>query len=311
MTRIALVVPCLNEESALPVLFAQARQHLADAEIHIFDNGSSDRTLEVARSHNAITHCVHERGKGNVVSRIFSDVDADVYIMVDGDGTYDLSAVAVHVGRVINDGADMVIGSRMASYGASGSRRGHRFGNWLLTFLLSRAFGRQFEDVLSGYRVMSRRFVKTAPVMASGFEVEVMLTVHALDIRSHIAEAPVIYLKRPSGTQSKLSTTKDGLRILSTIIYLVKEVRPLAFFSTVAAALAALSLLIGIPVIVEFEQTGLVPRFPSAILSASLMLSALIATTCGLILDSVAGQRREMKRLHFLQYPTAPGKFRK
>lgn len=303
MTRIALIVPCLNEEAALPTLFAQSRMHLPQAEIHIFDNGSTDRTLAVAEAHGAITHQVAERGKGNAVARMFADVDADVYLMADGDGTYDLADAAAHVRLVSETGVDMVIGSRKASYAGSGSRPGHRFGNWFLTTLLGRLFGRKFEDILSGYRVMSRRFVKSAPVLATGFEIEAMLTVHALEVRSHIVEVPVRYLQRAAGTSSKLNTLRDGLLILGTIIYLFKEVRPFVFFSGLAAILATLSLCAGLPVIAEYEQTGLVPRFPTAILAASLMLAALISITCGLILDSVAAQRREMKRLAFLQQP--------
>lgn len=302
MTRVALVVPCLNEEAALPALFAQAHQHLPAAEIHVFDNGSTDRTLALARELGAVTHQVIERGKGHVVARMFADVDADVYVLVDGDATYDLADAAAHVALVADQGVDMVTGSRKASYTGSGSRPGHRFGNWFLTTLLGGLFGRRFEDVLSGYRIMSRRFVKTAPVMASGFEVEVMLTVHALEVRSNMVELPVRYLKRADGTASKLNTMRDGFRIFGAILYLFKEVRPLLFFSAMAIALGLVSLLVGIPVVIEFQQTGLVPRFPSAILAASLMLAALISATCGLILDSVAAQRRENKRLHFLRH---------
>ncbi|MFZ5724346.1 MAG: glycosyltransferase [Pseudomonadota bacterium] len=303
MSRIALIVPCLNEELALPTLFAQAREHIPDATIHVFDNGSTDRTLAVAQAHGAITHHVPERGKGQVVARMFADVDADIYLMTDGDGTYDLSRAAEHVRLVREQRVDMVIGSRRATYGDSGSRPGHRFGNWFLTRLLGLLFRRRFEDVLSGYRVMSRRFVKTAPVLASGFEIEVMLTVHALEVRSHIVEVPVNYLKRAGGSASKLNTFRDGMRILGAIVYLFKEVRPFSFFNGAALLLATLSLLAGLPVVTEYQHTGLVPRFPTAILAASLMLAALISATCGLILDSVAAQRRETKRLHFLQQP--------
>jgi len=298
--RIALIVPCLNEAAALPVLFAQVRSHLPEAEVHVFDNGSSDDTCRVAQQHGARLHHVAEKGKGHVVARMFADVDADVYLMVDGDGTYDLSDAAAHVRRVVDEDIDMIIGSRLDTYEQSGSRGGHKFGNQLLTRLVSRLFHARLGDVLSGYRVMSRRFVKSAPVLASGFEVEVMLTVHALEIRTHLAQEPVRYLKRAEGSASKLRTLRDGCRILLAIIYLFKEIRPFRFFSAVGGMGVLLSLLIGVPVVIEFLETGLVPRFPSAILAASLMLAGLICFSCGLILDSVARQRRELKRLAYL-----------
>lgn len=301
MTRIALIVPCLNEAAAMPTLFAQIAEHLPEATVHIFDNASTDGTPDVARGFGATVHRVAERGKGHVVSRMFADVDADIYLMIDGDATYDLSEVRQHVRMLTEERIDMLVGTRIDNYRDSQSRPGHQFGNLLLTRLLGWLFNRRFADVLSGYRLMSRRFVKTAPILARGFEVETTLSVHALEIRCHVVEAPIRYLKRAEGSQSKLRTLRDGLRIVNTMFYLLKEVRPFLFFSVVGAALASLSLAVGIPVVEEFFRTGLVPRFPSAILAAALMLSALISATCGLILDSVASQRRELKRLFFLR----------
>lgn len=299
-TRVAMIIPCLNEAKALPLLFKQIEACLPDAEVHIFDNGSTDSTVEIAKQHGAKVHFVAERGKGRVVTRMFADVDADVYVMVDGDATYDLSSASEHIRMLLDNQIDMVTGTRLQSYSGSASRRGHRMGNQLLSGLLNRLFQSRFNDVLTGYRIMSRRFVKSTPVMAAGFEIEVMLTIHALDIRSNIVEVPINYLKRATGSESKLNTLRDGWRILLAIVYFFKEVQPFRFFTLTAAGLVIISLAIGLPVVLEFFRTGLVPRFPSAILAASLMLAALISFSCGLILDSVAEQRRELKRLFYL-----------
>jgi glycosyltransferase involved in cell wall biosynthesis len=300
-TRIALIIPCLNEAHALPLLFEQIKAHLPFAEVHIFDNGSTDGTATLARQMGANVYTVAERGKGRAVARMFSDVDADIYVMVDGDATYDLASSPEHIRMLNEDKIDMIVGTRLGSYRDSASRVGHKTGNQILSGLINQLFKSNLKDVLSGYRIMSRRFVKTAPVMAAGFEIEVMLTIHALDIRSHIAEVPINYLKRAIGTTSKLRTLQDGWRILLTIFYFFKEVRPFLFFTSISGLLIGLSLTIGVPVIMEFFQTGLVPRFPSAILAASLMIAALISLSCGLILDSVAEQRRELKRLFYLR----------
>jgi glycosyltransferase involved in cell wall biosynthesis len=298
--RIALIIPCLNEAEALPRLFEQIRTHLPTGEVHIFDNGSTDNTPEIARNNGAKVHTVIERGKGRVVARMFADVNADVYVMVDGDGTYDLASTSQHIQKLLDERIDMIIGTRLDSYTESASRKGHKTGNQLLSGLMNFLFKNQLTDVLSGYRIMSRRFVKTAPVMVSGFEIEVMLTIHALDIRCHMAEVPINYFKRVEGSTSKLRTLRDGWRILLAIFYFFKEVRPFLFFTSGSILLSLLSLAIGVPVIMEFFETGLVPRFPSAILAASLMIAALISLSCGLILDSVSEQRRELKRLFYL-----------
>lgn len=301
MTAVALIIPCLNEENALPVLFEQIRLNLPEADVHIFDNDSTDNTAKLARSYGANVHTVYERGKGCVVARMFADVEADVYVMVDGDATYDLSRVSEYIQLLLDGRIDMLVGSRLGSYSTSSSRIGHKSGNWFLTSLVNKLFRCRLTDVLSGYRIMSRRFVKSAPVLVDGFEVEVMLTMHALEIRSHIVEMPIQYLRRADGTASKLNTIRDGWRILMTIAYFYKEIRPFRFFTLMSLVLMLVSLMTGIPVVLEFIETGLVPRFPTAILAASLMLAALISFSCGLILDSVAAQRRELKRLFFLR----------
>lgn len=300
---LALIVPCLNEAQALPELFAQIEKHVPGARIYLFDNGSTDDSVRIAREHGAEVRHVAERGKGMVVARMFADVEADLYLMIDGDATYDLSCAVEHAALVEQNRVDMLVGNRLENYVSSASRTGHQLGNHVISSLLSILFGRAIVDVLSGYRMMSRRFVKSAPVLADGFEVEVMLTVHALEIRAHVVEVPITYLPRLEGSSSKLRTFRDGFRILRSMIVLYKELSPFPFFGSIAALLVTVSLLLGLPVVLEFFQTGLVPRFPTAILAASLMLIASISLTCGVLLDSVKRQRRELKRGMYLQQP--------
>lgn len=306
MKKVAVILPCLNEENAIGVVVKEFRDYLPDAAIYIFDNGSDDNTMQEARDAGAAVFSEPARGKGNVVRRMFADVEADVYVMADGDGTYDVSRAPELVQRLLDERLDMIIGSRLDSYHQSGSRSGHQLGNQMITRAVNLLFGVDFKDILSGYRVMSRRFVKTAPVLVGGFEVETMLTIHALETRASIVEVPCRYSSRVLGTESKLRTYRDGWRILQTILYFFKEVRPFLFFSLLALLFFVTGLVFGVPVILEYMETGLVPRFPTAFLATGLMVLAGISLTSGLILDSVALQRREQKRFAYLCHK-APG----
>jgi len=303
--RIAVLVPCYNEEATIGKVVADFRNALPQATIYVYDNASSDMTATVARAHGAVVMRESLRGKGNVVRRMFADVDADVYLLVDGDDTYAAAAAPELVRRLLEDQLDMVNGARVSRKQAA-YRPGHRFGNVLFTSLVSAIFGRRFQDILSGYRVFSRRFVKSFPALASGFEIETELTVHALELRMPVAEVETDYSERPEGSESKLSTFRDGFRILSTIIQLMKEERPLPFFTGIFAVLAITSTLLAYPLFITFFETGLVPRFPTAILASAMMILAFLSLACGVILDTVCHGRREMKRLRYLEFPAPP-----
>lgn len=308
--RVAVIIPCFNEEASIAKVVADFRKALPAATVYVYDNDSSDRTAEVATQAGAIVGFEPFPGKGNVMRRMFSDVEADVYVLVDGDDTYDATAAPTLVSTLLERQLDMVNGSRVTDI-REAYRFGHRFGNRLLTGIVRAIFGRQFSDMLSGYRVFSRRFVKSFPAVSSGFEIETELTVHALELRMKTVEIPTRYKDRPAGSSSKLKTIRDGIRILRTIGILVKEERPLAFFSAVFAVLAILSVVLAVPVIAEYLRSGLVPRFPTAILSASLMVLAFLSLTAGLVLDTVTHCRREVKRLAYLSItaPTATRRF--
>jgi glycosyltransferase involved in cell wall biosynthesis len=299
---IAVLVPCLNEEVAISKVVADFRRALPDALIFVYDNGSTDRTCDVAQAAGAIVRREPLRGKGNVVRRMFADIEADIYVLVDGDDTYDAASAPALIQRLIEDSLDMVNGAREEKSEAA-YRRGHRFGNRLLTGLVARFFGERMGDMLSGYRIMSRRFVKSFPALSTGFETETELTVHALELRLPIAEVMTPYRERPPASASKLRTIPDGIRIMRLIMRLVREERPLEFFSLVAGLLALSSMLLGIPVVVEFLKTGLVPKLPTAVLSMGLMLLGFLSLACGLILSTVTRGRMEAKRLHYLGIP--------
>ncbi|WBY03397.1 glycosyltransferase family 2 protein [Ramlibacter tataouinensis] len=299
---IAVVIPCYNEEVAIGRVVSDFRRALPAARIHVYDNASSDRTAAVAAQAGAIVGHEPFAGKGNVMRRMFSDIDADVFVLVDGDDTYCAADAPKLVRTLLDNQLDMVNGARITEV-KEAYRFGHRFGNRLLTGLVQLIFGRQFEDMLSGYRVFSRRFVKSFPATSSGFEIETELTVHALELRMKTAEVPTRYKERPEGSASKLNTIRDGLRILRMIALLVKEERPLAFFGTTCILLALLSVGLSVPIVLEWLRTGLVPRFPTAILSVGLMLMAALSLVCGLILDTVTHSRRELKRLAYLDIP--------
>lgn len=300
--RIAVIIPCYNEEVAIPQVVADFRAALPDAVIYVYDNNSRDRTVEVARAAGAVVRRETIQGKGNVIRRSFADVDADIYVLVDGDDTYDAAAAPDMVEQLVAEGVDLLTARRIHTEAAA-YRPGHVFGNKLLTGLTATLFNVNMPDMLSGYRVFSRRFVKSFPLTAEGFAIETELTIHAVRLMMPMAEMDTAYKERPVGSASKLSTFKDGFRILGMIFYLLREERPLLFFSLQAVLFAALSLLIGIPVVHEFLETGQVPRLPTAVLSMGLMLVAFLAGTAGLILDTVTRGRWEAKRMAYLAIP--------
>ena len=302
--RIAVVIPCFNEAGAIAQVIADCRAALPGAAIHVFDNRSTDGTAAVARAHGARVAHVALRGKGNVVRRMFADVEADLYVMVDGDATYDVGRAAEMVDLLLDDGLDMVVGTRFDDgRNPQTYRPGHRLGNRLLTSSVGLLFGGHFSDMLSGYRVFSRRYAKSFPAAARGFETETELTVHALELRMPCGELPVPYLARPEGTQSKLSTFRDGGRILRTILRLFISERPLAFFTALAALCALASIGLAVPLAVEYWRTGLVPRLPTAVLATGTMLAGMLAQVCGAVLHTVTLGRQEAKRLVYLSIP--------
>lgn len=296
---IAVIVPCFNEEAAIGSVIDGFRSARDDITVYVYDNASTDNTIQVAKQHGAVVRHEPARGKGNVVRRMFADIDADIFVMVDGDDTYDPGALNEMINVLLNERCDLVTGRRIEQH-EDAYRFGHRFGNRLLATITTLLFGRKSVDLLSGYRVMSRRFVKSFPAISSGFEIETELTIHALSLNLPMREVATAYKERPAMSESKLNTYRDGVRILSTILLFTKEERPFLFFSGLAVFLALLSLGLGIPVTLEFFETGLVERFPTAILSASIMLLAFLSLTTGMVLDSVARGRRETKRLAYL-----------
>jgi glycosyltransferase involved in cell wall biosynthesis len=298
--NIAVLIPCYNEEVAIATVIADFRKSLPDAAIYVYDNSSTDRTIEVATAAGAIVRSEPRRGKGNVVRRMFADVDADVYVMVDGDATYHAPTSIEMIDLLARENLDMVVATRTSDEAAA-YRSGHRMGNRVFNRILEMLFGSRFEDIFSGYRAFSRRFVKSFPASSRGFEIESELSVHALELALPVREIPSPYGARPAGSDSKLRTYRHGSMILWRMIILYKEVQPFRFFSAVGLVLAIVALVLAYPVVVTFIETGLVPRFPTAILSMGLMILAFISLTCGLILDSLRRARRETKRLFYLQ----------
>lgn len=301
--RVAVLLPCYNEALCIRAVIERFRAALPDAVIYVYDNNSTDDSIAIARAAGAVVRCEPRQGKGYVVRRMFADIDADIYIMCDADETYDAGAAPMLVTRLIADGLDMVVGAR-ADAAAGAYRPAHEFGNWMLSTLVRTMFGNGFGDMLSGYRVFSRRFVKSFPVMAQGFEIETELTIHALQLEMPAAEIPTRFSERPVGSQSKLNTISDGLRILLTITGLLKQERPMFLFSIIALVFACVSLACGIPVITEYLRTGLVPRMPTALLAAGTMILASLSLFSGLILDTVTRGRKEAKRLRYLEFPS-------
>jgi glycosyltransferase involved in cell wall biosynthesis len=299
---IAVLIPCYNEAVAIPKVVADFRAALPEAEIYVYDNNSADGTAAVARAAGAIVRTETLQGKGNVVRRMFADVQADLYVLVDGDDTYQASAAPEMIRMLVENRLDMVNGVRVTEIQAA-YRLGHRFGNLVLTGMVRRIFGDRVKDMLSGYRVFSRRFVKSFPALASGFETEAEFTVHALELGIPVGEVATAYKDRPAGSASKLRTYSDGLRILRAILVLVKETRPLHFFSFAGLLLLLAGLGLAVPVLLDYMRTGLVPRLPTAVLSSAMVLLAFLSMVCGLILDSVARGRKEAKRLAYLAIP--------
>ena len=306
-TRIAVLLPCHNEAATIAAVVEGFKRQLPDARIYVFDNRSTDDTARIAAAAGAEVRAVPLLGKGNVVRRMFADVEADVYVMADGDGTYDAAAAGMLVDKLLDEGLDMVVGSRVSEEAAA-YRSGHRFGNLLLTRSVGLLFGNTFTDMLSGYRVFSRRYVKSFPADASGFEIETELAVHALESRMPVAEIATRYGARPEGSVSKLNTWSDGFRVLMTIGGLYKSEKPLAFFSLGFLLCVVTAVILAAPLFRVYLETGLVPRFPTAILCTGLVLLGVILLACGLILDTVTRGRKEAKRLAYLAIPGPAGR---
>ncbi len=302
--RVAVLVPCYNEALTVATVIADFRKALPNASIHVYDNNSSDDTAAIAATNGAYVSRVNYQGKGNVVRRLFADIEADIYVMVDGDATYDAASAPAMIQHLFTSGADTVVGVRKAIANHAAYRPGHALGNQMLTGFLGVLFGRPCKDILSGYRIFSRRFVKSFPVLSAGFEIETELTVHALELRLPVAEYDTPYGERPEGSESKLNTIRDGIRIVITMVKLFSAERPLIFYSLLGLLLLGVGVVLAVPVIVTYAQTGLVPRFPTAILSTGLTLLAALSFAAGLILDTVTRGRRELKMLHYLAHPS-------
>lgn len=303
--RIAVLIPCYNEAATIAATVQAFRASLPQAQVYVFDNNSRDDTAAIARAAGALVRHVSEQGKGSVVRRMFADVEADAYVMVDGDHTYDAQVAPQLVQRLLDDGLDMLVGSRVSAEQAA-YRFGHRFGNALLTGVVTALFGRSFTDILSGYRVFSRRYVKSFAAHSTGFEIETELTVHALELRMPVAEVATRYGARPEGSVSKLNTYRDGWRILGTIARLFKSEKPLAFYTLAASACALLSLGLAWPLVLTYLHTGLVPRLPTAVLCSAIMLFGVMLLVCGIVLDAVTKARIEQKRFAYLAVALAP-----
>jgi glycosyltransferase involved in cell wall biosynthesis len=300
--RIAVLVPCRNEEATVAQVAADFARTLPGAAVWVFDNNSTDATVARAEAAGALVRRAPLKGKGNVVRRMFSDIDADIYVLVDGDGTYDAAAAPAMVRQLVEEGLDMVSAARRSTE-VEAFRAGHRLGNRALSGVVQMVFGRQFEDMLTGYRVFSRRFVKSFPAHSHGFEIETELTVHTLQMRLPAAEIEAAYGARPEGSESKLSTFRDGLRILRMISLMVREERPMQFFGIAGLLAVALAALLAAPVLAVYLKTGLVPRLPTLVVAVGLVVTALLSFFCGLILDTVSRLRLEQRRLAYLALP--------
>lgn len=300
--EVAILLPCYNEGPVIGTVIERFRAAIPDARIYVYDNNSKDLSVEIARDAGATVRSEPRQGKGFVVRRMFADIDADIYIMCDADETYDASAAPELVDQLVGKGLDMVVGTRMDTSGTA-YRPAHKFGNWMLTSLVRAMFGGAYSDMLSGYRVFSRRFVKSFPLMSQGFEIETELTIHALHLEMPAVEVSTCFKNRIEGSESKLHTVSDGVRILWTIVTLLKQERPLYLFGVAALGLMSLSLLLGYPVITEYLRTNTVPRLPTAMLATGTMILGFLSLFSGLILDTVTRGRMEAKRLRYLEFP--------
>ena len=304
---IAALLPCYNEETCIAGVVSAFLQAIPEATIYVYDNNSTDKTVEVAREAGAIVRTETYQGKGNVVRRMFADIDADIYVMADGDGTYDASAAPELIRKLVEEDLDMVVGSRVET-ASKAYRHGHKFGNYFLTGMVKNLFGFGFTDILSGYRIMSRRYVKTFPIVSSGFEIETEMSVHTLQLRLPVAEVPTHYGVRPEESPSKLNTYRDGIRIFFTIVGLMASERPRLLFGVISAILTFLSVLMAVPLFLTWMQTGQVPRFPTAILCVGTMLLAAMVFGFGWLLHVITRGRVEAKRLAYLSYQSVSGK---
>lgn len=301
-SRIAFLIPCFNEATTITQVINCCIKTIPEATIYVYDNNSSDKTMFLARQTKAIVRSEYNQGKGNVVRRMFADIDADIYILCDGDMTYELTSAPNLVDKLITENNDMVVATRVSERTNKKTYPlGHVFGNKMLTSIVAKLFGNISSDMLSGYRVLSKRFVKSFPAISRGFEIETELTIHALELRMSVAEVASTYYVRPDNSYSKLHTFKDGIRIFIVIFFLLKEIRPLLFFATFCLLLTCIAIILAFPLFTTYLETGLVPRFPTAILVSGIMILAFISLTCGIILDSVSRGRREVKRMHYLQ----------
>lgn len=300
--KIAVLIPCYNEEAAIKEVIESFKTVLPNSSIYIYDNNSTDNTIHVAENAGAIVHTEKTQGKGAVVRRMFSDIEADIYVMVDGDGTYDAASAPKMLEQFCSERLDMLVGSRVSTEDDDQYRRGHRLGNLLFTKTVGLLFGKSFGDILSGYRIFSKRFVKTFPAMSDNFEIETELTIHALQMKLACEDYETPYYSRATGTESKLSTYSDGYKILKTIVYLLKEFKPFLFFGVISFILCCLSVGLAWPLATTYLETGLVPRIPTAILSTGIMLMSFLSLAIGIILDSVRMSRWEMKRMHYLSF---------
>jgi len=300
--EIAVLIPCYNEETTILGVINDFQKALPQSRVYVYDNNSQDKTIEIAATTSAIVRSEPHQGKGNVVRRMFADIDADIYLMIDGDATYDAGSATLLVEHLIDNNLDMVNGRRVTEENEA-YRQGHKLGNKLLTSIVANTFGHDFKDMLSGYRVFSKRFVKSFPAFSHGFEIETELTIHALELRMPVSEIDTPYGARPEGSESKLSTFRDGFRILKWIFFLTKEEKPLQFFLSIALILFILSIITAWPVFLTYIETGLVPRLPTAILATGIMLLSFLSSAAGLILGTVSNGRKEMKRLFYLSIP--------
>ena len=302
--KTAVLIPCYNEEITIEKVIKDFKKELPDAEIYVYNNNSKDKTAEIAEKNGAIVRHEYRQGKGNVVRSMFREIDADIYVMVDGDDTYPAEEVHKLIKPVVDGEADMVIGDRLTNgtYQKENKRHFHEFGNNLVKKSINVAFKTDLKDIMTGYRVFNKLFVKTMPVMSTKFDIETEMSLHALDKKFIIKEIPIVYRDRPEGSSSKLNTVNDGIKVLKTIIKMFKDFKPRQFFWLISLIFVVIGLLVGIPVITEFFRTGFITKVPSAILATGIMIFALIIAQCGVILDTVVKQNREKYELELLRY---------